>query len=113
MCKGLAVRLSPGHLANLGSECHLQGTEREGRSHRPWGVVTRKGTQSELIFSVSQGLIREDREVEGSRDEVGGREAKEEAAGSLAGQARVMAGKRAKPSGFPAVSDTVKEEGRE
>ena len=66
MCKGLAVRLSPGHLANLGSECHLQGTEREGRSHRPWGVVTRKGTQSELIFSVSQGLIREDREVEGA-----------------------------------------------
>ena len=51
--------------------------------------------------------------MEGSRDEVGGREAKEEAAGSLAGQARVMAGKRAKPSGFPAVSDIVKEEGRE
>ena len=28
--------------------------------------MTRKGTQSELIFSVSQGLIREDREVEGA-----------------------------------------------
>jgi len=31
----------------------------------------------------------------------------------LLGQARVMAGRRAKPSGLPAVSDNVKEEGRE
>ena len=31
----------------------------------------------------------------------------------LLGQARVMAGRRTKPSGLPAVSDNVKEEGRE
>ena len=37
MCKGLAVRLSWEHLANLGSVCCLRGTEHEGKS-RIWNL---------------------------------------------------------------------------
>lgn len=75
--------------------------------------MTRKGTQSELIFSVSQGLVREDREVEGAGMRLEAGKPKRRLLAVWLGQARVMAGKRAKPSGFPGVSDTVKEEGRE
>lgn len=75
--------------------------------------MSRKGTQSELIFSVSsrvgQGRYREVEEA--GRLEAG--KPKRRLLAVCLGQARAMAGKRAKPSGFPGVSDTVKEEGRE
>ena len=65
------------------------------------------------IFKVSQGLLREDREVEGAVMKLEAGKPKRRLLAVLLGQARVMAGRRAKPSGFPAVLDTVKEEGRE
>ena len=64
------------------------------------------------IFKVSQGLLREDREVEGAVMKLEAGKPKRRLLAVLLGQARVMAGRRAKPSGFPAVLDTVKEEGR-
>ena len=65
------------------------------------------------IFKVSQGLLREDREVEGEVMKLEAGKPKRKLLAVWLGQAREMAGRRAKPSGFPAVPDTVKEEGRE
>lgn len=64
-----------------------------------------------VIFKVSQGLLREDREVEGTVMKLEAVKPKRRLLAVWLGQARVMAGRRAKPSGFPAVSDTVKAEG--
>ena len=65
------------------------------------------------IFKVSQGLLRENKEVEGAVMKLEAGKSKRRLLAVLLGQARVMAGRRAKPSGLPAVSDNVKEEGRE
>ena len=65
------------------------------------------------IFKVSQGLLREDREVEGGLMKLDTGKPKKRLLAVWLGQARVLAGRTAKPSGFPAISDTVKEEGME